>query len=411
MRSVDIVYGNITDVNGIMNDSHQPTVEVPTTMVAFITSSSLNINNYKDYSSPDVLSKSKIKDLRWTPSTLRVSDLFAIYPPVSYSFSSIGTIVGRLFDLKLSTTLYLGRISNCVLSLICFTFSIFLTRKSKHYLFFILALPSSLSLISSYSQDAFLLSVTALTMALMTTVSIQSNNYRIFGVTAGIAIIMLIRPHYFPLMIFFMFYLNSLGFCIKRILLLGGISVIPSVIWYMFVSSLIVKNMFHGVNEICQLRYAYTHPFYFLRAAIYAYRDEWTTIFTPYVSNKTIFPPFISISLGALTLILMIYNGFILSVEGRVNFFVLFILSCLSLLLITFGAYVNWTEYKAQVVSGIQGRYILPVLIAFVLPFSLISDDYFNWFLKLLMAIVLILTVVFVNFSSVIKVAEYFIYR
>lgn len=411
LRSMDVSYGNLTDFESINAKTGVGHVEGPDSVIPFVTSSAFSVDNIGTGNVPKNISN--LKDLRWSSTTARLTDPFAVYPPVSYIFSSIGTIIGKVSNSTYSSTLYFGRLTNFFFSFLAFYFAIFIVSRGKILLFLLLTLPSCLSLIASYSQDAFLLSVTALTVALITRIESPDSKKYILMASLGLMIMILIRPHYCPLLAFFLLYLYKKGVSFKKLIAIFALAIMPSVSWYLYVSPIITKKMFPGVDEIAQLDYVLHNPLAFFDIAFRSFVENWRRIFVPYIGPFTILYTWAQSTLGVAT-ILLVFHSLIGLKKTNDVFMVssLIFMSFVTVCLITLSAYVSWTPVKAPLVEGLQGRYLLPPLLFLTLIAINIKNDFT---LKPLYTSIIIggvsLVSVITNLSSLIAVTKYFIYR
>ncbi|KHE00484.1 hypothetical protein NL54_15510 [Pantoea stewartii] len=411
LRSIDLTYGNLTDVESINSSLDVPKIQAPESIIPFITNKSLSVDAFEN--SKDFTSIKDLKDLAWSGKTVRLTDPFAVYPPLSYSFSTIGTLIGKFSDATYAKTLYLGRLTNCIFSLLSFYLAIMIASRGKLYLFLLLGIPSSLSLVSSYSQDAFLMSVTALTIAMITRIHSENDKLFIRLASVGLMIIVLIRPHYFPLLIFFAFFLYSRYLSLKCIAFILFFGLIPSITWYIYVSPIMIKKMFPGVDEGIQLDYVLHNPLDFISMFFESFKELWRKFFIPYISvNKNLYnfwQPVIAF------MMLVIFFLSLKNVKDRKDLFLiilLFFCSLMSMVLIELTAYISWTPVKESFIAGLQGRYFLPILMFMALiPVNSKEHEIFGSKLFIPTFFSVITIVFLTNISSLIFVATCFVYR
>lgn len=411
LRSMDVSYGNMTDFESINAKAAVPHVEGPDSVIPFVTSRAFSVDAIGTGDVPANISH--LKDLRWSSTTARLTDPFAVYPPISYIFSSIGTVIGKITNSTYSSTLYFGRLANFFFSFLAFYFAIAIASRGKVLLFLLLALPSCLSLIASYSQDAFLLGVTALTVAFITRIESADSRKYILLASLGLMVMILIRPHYCPLLAFYLLYLYRKGVQIKKLLAIFGLAIIPSVAWYLYVSPIMIKKMFPGVDEIAQMQYVLHNPLMFMTVAIKSYIELWRGMFIPYIGVNRILYTWAQPALGVATLFLVgCYFIQIKKVSDFLMIFFLVLMSLVTVALITLTAYISWTPVKESLVAGLQGRYVLPSLIFLVLTAVDIKRNLplQDKYISLIIGAIAFISVV-TNISSLIAVTKYFVYR
>lgn len=411
LRSIDVSYGNITDYDSISEGRNLPTVEGPITIIPFVNDASA-VSREVDTNN-DIHSLEPIKNLRWGNETSRLTDVFAVYPPVSYLFSSLGISFGKYFELTYSSTLYLGRLVNCLTSLFMLFIAIRICAKGRVFLFFIASLPSTLSLIASLSQDAFLLSVTALTIAVITQIKNCSDKKSIYTATSLLLLVVLIRPHYAPLILPFCFYLFSIKVKLKTVLTIAALCILPSLCWYLYVSPIMIKKMFPGVDEGKQLAFIIGNPLLFLSKLVSSVQNVWRLIYIPYISVSGLFISWMQPLLLLMTTVIFIIN--VINMRSKRDFLLgfIFILICFSsLFLFAITAYVSWTPVGDLDIQGIQGRYFIPILMFVTLMPMFISNEID---VKKIVGTTLIFAFFFIlliaNVNSMILVTKHFVYR
>lgn len=106
-------------------------------------------------------------NVHWSGKRSLVSFPTANYPPLFYLPSAAGILVGRELDLSVIYTLYLSRLFTGVVAVALGTLAIALAGGAAAWIFTILTLPMSLSLMASASQDALLIACGALAGALL----------------------------------------------------------------------------------------------------------------------------------------------------------------------------------------------------------------------------------------------------
>ena len=142
-------------------------------------------------------------DIQW--SDKRVFERFpntALYPPFFYLPSALGILIGRTAQLSVVQTLALSRILNGVIAVAVGATAIIIARGAAAWIFTILALPMSLSLIASASQDAMLLACSALAGALTVSALRQPGawNGKFFALLTGmVGLVAMARPPYLAL--------------------------------------------------------------------------------------------------------------------------------------------------------------------------------------------------------------------
>ena len=117
------------------------------------------------------------RDLGWTNKLVYASfPNTANYPPIAYLPGAIGILIGKTYGLSVVETAYFARLINGMTSIAISTFALFLCRRGRYVLFTVLLLPMTISLFSSLSQDATLISSGALFAGLLSRVLLRAPN-------------------------------------------------------------------------------------------------------------------------------------------------------------------------------------------------------------------------------------------
>jgi hypothetical protein len=139
-------------------------------------------------------------DIHW--SEKRVFSDFpntALYPPILYLPSVLGVLAGQKARLSVVQTLVLSRLLTGVTAVALAAVAIAAAGGAATWLFTILALPMSVSLMASASQDALLIACSALAAALVFRVLRSPNSWNrisLAGVVATLSLAGMARPPY-----------------------------------------------------------------------------------------------------------------------------------------------------------------------------------------------------------------------
>lgn len=106
-------------------------------------------------------------NIQWSGARAFAGFPTANYPPFFYLPSAAGILVGRKFDLSVVQTLYLSRLLTGLVAVVIGALAIAIADGAAPWIFTILTLPMSLSLMASASQDALLIACGALAGALL----------------------------------------------------------------------------------------------------------------------------------------------------------------------------------------------------------------------------------------------------
>ena len=141
--------------------------------------------------------------IRWSGTqVLQGFSNTALYPPFFYLPSALGVRVGEMVDLTILQTLTLSRLFMGISAIIVGAAAIALAGGAAPWLFVILTLPMSLSLIASSSQDSLLLSCSALAGALFIRASRSPDRVpmkELVGLAIVLSLVAIARPPYLAL--------------------------------------------------------------------------------------------------------------------------------------------------------------------------------------------------------------------
>jgi uncharacterized membrane protein len=135
-------------------------------------------------------------NVHWSGARAFASFQTANYPPFFYLPSAAGILVGRESDLSVVQTLYLSRLLTGLVAVALGAFAIAIADGAAPWIFTILTLPMSLSLMASASQDALLIACAALAGALLTRgMRLQAGNGKLLtGLALMLSLVAMARP-------------------------------------------------------------------------------------------------------------------------------------------------------------------------------------------------------------------------
>jgi uncharacterized membrane protein len=310
------------------------------------------------------------KNIKWNTGLTRKNfSNTAIYPPFVYIMPALSICIGKLVNLSVIKTFYIGRMLNALLSVaVCFI-ALLLAKRSKLLLFTILLFPMTIEMFSSVSKDAVLISAAFLFVGIID--NIESSPITNYSKTQKYLLIILMcivgiaKPPYILFSLVFLF------LKLDRKTKIAGI-IVPFVlmfIWLYLVSAdLSIKGP--GVdltyNSKLQVAYIIHHPFKFIG------------LFFNYDTNgiEFVFKMIVGV-LGWMDLQFPIdyyHTAYIVAFIAFISTFnfsrfdnlklrlSVFIIAFITLLAVITSQYVIWTPLYATYLGGMQGRYVTPVL-------------------------------------------------
>lgn len=300
----------------------------------------------------------------------------ALYSPGSYIPQVLGLLFANITTDNIFLYYFYGRFAAFFINTILIVAAINLLPDRRRLIFILSATPLFLSQIVSYSADGNLNSLSIFYAALIINNS-HKEQIRIFNkiiiFICGI-IISLSKVIYFPLVLLVLILQNK-NFKNTKNAIIYKISSILSAIfcfttWFMIAQTYLFDG-FNGrdIRPSMQMKYIITHPLLMISIVfrtIYHSILDWIG----QISGATLATGLIqySYAIWVTFTILIAIELFTYSEEKyhnnsrsiKVIIGIIVILICV----LTFSSlYVQWTPYKAMMISGIQGRYFIPLII------------------------------------------------
>lgn len=331
----------------------------------------------------------------------------ALYSPFSYIPQSIGLFVASFTTDNVFLTYFYGRFFAFLINSIFIIIAIYILPESQRLIFALTSTPLFYSLSVSYSADGTLNAIAILFVAYI----INCTNKSQITLTDQIIIfilsiiIALSKVIYFPLA-FFVLLLKDKSFSkpqkanMYKLLTIIS-SCICFVIWFVIAKSYLFNNQNdRNTLPMQQIKYILSH-FYkapFIAAeTIYHNIMIWILQLTGSSLGSGHF--YYTDSIPMIFLIVITYELLYVCnnkpVENKKEKSYSIIIFCIILLTValTFASlYTQWTEYRSNIITGIQGRYLIPL----ILPLSLIirkkttnslySENYFPMIFIIIMS-------------------------
>lgn len=318
----------------------------------------------------------------------------SLYAPVSYIPQSLGIFVARIFTDSIAIMYMMGRLFNLLAVGVIAYFAVKYIPIGKKLVIMIMLIPINMQEAISLAPDAM---VTALTMAFMAYVlhlrytqkTVMSKRQLALLYVMAIAI-SLYKIVYIPFcMLPFLIPKERFGgkkqFIIHAVCM-GTLVVAAGLGWLSFAGRYLM-DIEGGKNSDDQVMYILGDlPNYFkiLFSTMKAYgKAYFYTMFGQSLSWLNVFVPKGYVILYAL----LIFAGVFSEEEIPEKFKPVRIVSAIivvSIFLLTMTSlYVQWTDYKAELISGVQGRYFIPLLLPLILLMSFGLKPSLNRFFKL----------------------------
>lgn len=306
------------------------------------------------------------------------------YSPVSYIPQSLAIITGNLFNAPPLILMYLGRISNLLCWIILISLAINVLPGLK-WLFVVLALsPMSLFQASSLSADvvtngcSFLFIAVIFRLAFDKNASLNKKNLYVLIIL--LVLISLSKYAYsFLFLLYFLIPVKKSGtmknYLVNSSILLiitGATVAIASYMVNQIYQSVSPGVNYYGymsgtpmVNPILQLQYIITQPFTYVKTILFSLWTGKSFLLTSFIGNlgwlDTPLPDwFIIFAFTAIGIIALGGGNKEISIPLRRKFI---LLVCAATIIISLSTllYLSWTPVGSPIISGLQGRYFIPV--------------------------------------------------
>lgn len=295
------------------------------------------------------------------------------YSPLPYLASALSIDVGKAFDLSPLVLVYLGRLGNLILWLFIVYLAIRITPVFKWGFLAISLMPMALFQAASLSADVLAISLSFLTIAIFLKLALDENIKKITTkhilILISISLLLGLAKLPYIMLILLFFLIPSKKFDNKKSMfmifgLMFLLAVLIIALWNFMVNGLYMP-LDPGISLKDQLFYILMHPLDFVQALLNtssAYAGELpTVVIGNWAYADTPLPNWMyGVYLFALVLITAFDKShFKMNIKQRYILLGLFLLITLTIFVLE---YLTWTYTGAQVIHGIQGRYLIPIL-------------------------------------------------
>lgn len=311
-----------------------------------------------------------------------------LYPPVSYTGAVAGVLVGKKLHSSMLGMFYLARAGNLLVNTAVGTLALCIAQDcTAVLLLLILALPMSVSLTASCSQDGMVLALMALAVALLSYFCGLSAQARlcqgkiliIAGLVSGC-----VAAAKMPYALFLCLPFLCVGHKNFLSALLASLTgFIVFALWALFGSSPVIINFqVPGVMAAEQMIFVLHHIPFTLHVVLHTVHVRWWIMLRESVGVLGWLNVLLPVGFYTLAYwvsgIVFVLSFFLrwpvgLSRSGLARSLGLLVVLAMVCLGIFVALYVTWTAVQAPMVQGVQGRYFLPVLMALSLLPALLS--------------------------------------
>lgn len=300
----------------------------------------------------------------------------AVYTPIPYIPQALGLFIANILGLKAFSALMLGRILNLAVYIILTAMAIKIIPRLKNTLAFLAAFPLFVSLAASFSADAILMGLNYLFIAIMLQ-KLMCSEKNTLGVrdfiipTVLLILIVLCKFTYWPLSFLILAFIGRELFRTKlqgiiSFLLLAGIPGLMMSSWNLFVMKFVgTINPNEKINPVGQLHFILGHPVEALKAFFGTFEtglSMWMNMLNQVGWVTHLMSGIVLISIVGLVMT-AIFDYSEDKFKLRNFDYLIFILTIASTIgLVMLSLYLTWSEVGADFISGLQGRYFLPII-------------------------------------------------
>jgi len=383
-RTVQVSYG---DVIGEKPKDGRPGGQVPRSLTTFLSDPRFTrrLPSKKAAAEPTDPPRTPppISRIRFEEETEFHVCPFIRYPPSSYLFGGCAVRLGRAWQLDAVSIFYLARLFTFVPSAFMGWLALSWISSGRLFAFFTLSTPAILSLFGSCSQDAALISFTALAVGFVQRfLAPDAGNPpagrpgRLFwgSLAASVAVgaVAAGRPPYLPMAgIVPLFFLAATRRWREAAILAAAAVAVP-VAWLWATRGLGSGNEF-GSDHAGQVRFILAHPWqslavFFRSVWDYVYGMSYLRHLVAERPNGGPLPLWIYRAAGIAFVVTIARDAWL--ARTTANFatrLATVVLLCGTFFAIHLAGYVYFTPVGADIVRGIQGRYLAPILLALIL--------------------------------------------
>jgi uncharacterized membrane protein len=312
--------------------------------------------------------------LLWDGTVTRIHNVTLLYVPTSYATAALGIVIGKSLGLGVLHTYYLARLSVCFTSLLLSFAALRLATGCRWFLFLILSLPTTLFLFGSLHQDANLIAATAFGVAVLSRMLVPGEpGLGVGSIVAGLLALgyaALCKYTYVPLFCAALVLLFIRTPSRWKLLVATGSGVFAVLFaWILANREISAFPIREGTNPSLQMAWVTRNPGTFVincMTDVYVnYRVHADTAVGVLGWLDTWMPRWSLISLQC-TLIAALVLGMIGYARARRSFgngLIIASAALASIGLVYLSQYLLWNRVGVTVVEGMQGRYLLPILL------------------------------------------------
>lgn len=307
----------------------------------------------------------------------------SIYMPIQYFPQAAGLLIGKVFNLPVLFMFYLGRLFNMLVWVALTYLALKIIPFGKKVLFLIALIPMVIQQAASMSPDGLLIGISFLFTSYCLHLAFVKEKVDIKDIIKIVIMSMMIismKVVYTPL-ILLLTLINAKKFKHKwdLILLVIGMIVAGGLINVLWVNAVSFVNTVAtpspNVNSVQQIKYVLHYPFGYIY-----------TLFNTFIQSSEFYAESLVGILGWLDyslpypliysyIFLIIFNSIANDEKeefkiSNIQKGILLFTSLSIIILVITSLYVAWTDVGTSKVSGVQGRYFIPIILSLLLAFA-----------------------------------------
>ena len=300
----------------------------------------------------------------------------ALNPALNYAFPSLGLAIGLQLDGGALAGYYSGRIVGALLAALLVFLALQRIRRGRAYCFLLLAMPMSMALIGSYSQDSALILYTLAAVAFGNQYldQLPSRRTTMFLVAMSLLFLFVIlgRPPYMPMLAIPLLIAQGR----RDRFIAAGLFLISLLVVGFWIQAIHAgyPNPIPGADPFEQRQFVIAHPFQFLWTMVTALMNQSWILAKQFVGVlgwlDVHLPGYVRIGYLAFIIhLLWLYRN---NREERSSMLGASLVGIflMVLFLIMLAEYLYWTPVGKADIDGLQGRYFIPPALSLSLMFG-----------------------------------------
>ena len=379
-RSYQISEGNLTKNQVSINGQKSYGGGLPESLVSLNSLKDADINDRKSGETSQVDSLSEYSVVGGIPLVRDkvVANPFGnlAYPTITYIAPAVGIAIANLAHPSILPLMYVARLMTLMLYIILTFVSLYILRKSSlRWLVFVVALlPSTLYQASVVSADPLITSLCFVLLSLFYYITHEKKQircqYTVFITLIALFIAFLKPPYLLLLLILPFLHINASTHRWNRLFLRIGIPILSALVAFFVVSGLGLNPSTAppGVNFSAQLHWIICNIFSYVTIIVNSFLlIDWIPQIVGLFGSSFIYIPmpliYVLLFLLAIATFIKLDSDSYSENETKITTvaYIGFSIACIVAIITTL--FLAYTRVGAGLVSGVQGRYFIPILV------------------------------------------------